>query len=235
MHTLKTIGIAGATVAFLLTSTVAFAESPANTSARAPKAQSGDDRMMGERATMASSTMRDKALEHLDAIQDKMKQEMAKRLVTQFDNLNKGWTDHFTQELDRYDALLVKIQDRATTAASNGKDISSTTAAIQAAKNAITAARTAVAAQIAKTYTPDTATTTATSTPAGQEKFMQTLRKSFKTVQNALFKDLFALRDGPMKDARRAVQKALQTLGKVPGVDGDRNDKGERASSTESH
>ena len=50
---------------------------------------------------------------------------------------------------------------------------------------------------------------------------MQSLRKSFQTLHSSLFKDLFALRDGAMKDARGAVQNALQTLGTIPGVDED--------------
>ena len=52
-----------------------------------------------------------------------------------------------------------------------------------------------------------------------QEKIVQGLRTAFKKLHETLFKDLFALRDGPMKDARRALQNAHQALSKIPGVD----------------
>jgi len=168
-------------------------------------------------------TQRGKAMERMTDIGDKAKQEMAKGFATQFDNLNSTWTDHFMQLLDRYDAILQKIQDRANIAAGNGKDVASTTVAIQLAKTAILSARTAVVAQAAKTYVinPSTIPTVATTTSSGQEKIMKSLRTSFQNLHTGLFKDLFALRDGQMKDARKALQSALQTLSSIPGVDED--------------
>lgn len=235
MRTLRIMGIVGAS-ALLLSTSVAFAEDKS--------ANTRGDNERGDYRAMASSTtarmkagrdeaqtrmegQRTKAEEHMKNIQDKAKQEMAQRLAKQFNNLNSTWTDKFMQQLDRYDALVQKIQDRADIAAGNGKDVASTTAAIQSATTAIASARTAVIAQAAaKTYTLDTSTlpTTATTTPSGQEKIMKNFRVSFQTLHKTLFKDLFALRDGPMKDARRAVQDAIQTLGKIPRVDED-NDK----------
>jgi hypothetical protein len=119
--------------------------------------------------------------------------------------------------------MLVKVQARADIASSTGKDITATTAAIQSAKTAILSARTAVVAQAAKTYTldPSTIPTTATSTTNGQEKIMKSLRTSFQNFHTTLFKDLFALRDGAMKNARTALQNAVQTLSGIPGVDED--------------
>lgn len=165
------------------------------------------------RARMAE--MRAKAQQHLGDIKDKAKQEKAQHLATQFDDLNKTWTDNFTKMLDHYDATLVKVQSRAAIDAAAGKDVSATAPAVQKAKDAIAAARVAVALQAAKTYILDTSTlpTTATSTNSGQEKIMKALRTSFQTLHKSLFKDLFALRDGAMKDARKAVQDAVKTLG----------------------
>jgi len=154
-------------------------------------------------------------------MKDKMKQRLAQRIVNQFDHINKVWTDHFTKLLDRYDAILQKIQDRATAAVANGHDISAANTAIQSAKTAIDNARAAVQAQAEKTYTPDVSapSTTATSTDDGQ--VMKEFRSSFQTLHTQLKQDLTALRDGAMKDARTAVQSALKTLGQVPGVDNE--------------
>jgi predicted phage tail protein len=151
---------------------------------------------------------------------------MAQKIAGQFDNLNATWTDTFMKTLDKYDAAVQKMQDRATIAAGKGKDITAATTAIQLAKTAITTARTAMTAQAAKTYTPDTSavtSATAITTAIGQENIMKVLRASFQTLHAGLFKDLFALRDGPMKNARTAVQNALQSLGKVPGVNDDKS------------
>lgn len=161
--------------------------------------------------------------QRLASIQDKVKQQLAQHLAGQFDHRNKVWTDHFSQMLDRYAAILQKIQDRASAASASGKDVTTTNVTIQAAQTAIASARTAVAAQAAKTYTLDlssaTTVTAATSTAAGQGQIMQGLRTSFQSLHDILFKDLFALRDGPMTDTRKAMQSALQTLGQIPGVD----------------
>lgn len=168
--------------------------------------------------------MRQMAQERIAAIQDKVKQRIAQNLSGIFDRLNQVWTQHFSQLLDRYAAILQKIQDRANAAAANGKDVTATNTAIQAAQAAIASARTAVAAQAAKTYVPNlssatTTVTAATSTPQGQGQIIQGLKDAFQTLRTQLFSDLFALRDGPMTDTRKAVQSALQTLGKIPGVD----------------
>ncbi len=233
MRTLRTISIISAAAAVLLSGTVAFAQGPAARAVRgvqkvenrAMTASTSQERLRAAFAAAQTrmTTMREKAAQRVAEIQDKVKQQLAQRLATQFDNLNKTWTDHFTQLLDRYDAIAKKMQDRSSIAASAGKNVTAANAAIQAAQAAVTAARAAVVAQAAMTYVPDTSTvaaTTATSTPKGQEELMSGLRASFQNLHNTLFKDLFALRDGPMTDARKALQSALQALSKIPGVDG---------------
>jgi hypothetical protein len=224
----------GGVAAILLSAGVAFANEGQATSTRGDNGSDNNYRMMSASTTARMQTVRDeaqtrmmgqrgKAMQRFADIQDKVKQDMAQRIATQFDNLNSTWTDNFMKLLDRYDAILVKIQARADIASSTGKDITATTAAIQSAKTALLSARTAVVAQAAKTYTlnPSTIPTTATSTANGQEKIMKSLRMSFQNFHSTLFKDLFALRDGPMKDARKALQNAVQTLGSIPRVDED--------------
>lgn len=167
---------------------------------------------------------REKAKQRVTDIRDKAKQEMAAKIAEQFEKLNEKWTDRFTEQLDRLGEILLKMQERADIAATNGKDVSATSAAIQSAKTAIATAQTAVAAQAAKAYVLNASavkTAVATTTDAGQENLMKGLRTQFQSLHKTLFKDLFALRDGPMKDARGAVQNALQTLGKIPKVDDD--------------
>lgn len=224
------MGVIGTAAALLLTATVTFAE-------KGPGGRSGEDSGRGSRV-LASSTMervqelrkevrdrveaeRENAGKRLSDIRDKGKQEMAKRLAVQFDDLNLRWTNRFAETLDRYDALVEKIQVRADADAAAGTDMARATVAIQSATVAIAAARTAVLAQATKTYALDASVipSTATSTSSGQEKIMQTLRKSFEATHKTLFKDLFALRDGPMKDARKAVQDAIQAIGKGSGAD----------------
>jgi|GEM_PF-2992836 len=164
----------------------------------------------------------------LAEVKDQKKQQLAKQIANQFDHLNQTWTDHFTAILNHLDIVLQKIQTRADKAAFNGKDVTAATAAIQAAKTAIAAARTAVIAQAAKTYVvPDTSVTTGVTAPtttSGQEKIMQNLRNEFKAAREQLRKDLFALRDGIVKNARVAVQGALQELVKIPGVNQEPSD-----------
>jgi hypothetical protein len=224
----------GGVAALLLSASVAFANDGQATSTRGDNGSDNNYRMMSASTTARMQTMRDeaqnrmenqrgKAIERMGDIQDKVKQDMAQRIAKQFDNLNSTWTDNFMKLLDHYDAMLVKVQARADIASSTGKDITATTAAIQSAKTAILSARTAVVAQAAKTYTldPSTIPTTATSTTNGQEKIMKSLRTSFQNFHTTLFKDLFALRDGAMKNARTALQNAVQTLSGIPGVDED--------------
>lgn len=180
-----------------------------------------------EEAKNKMEVQREKAKQRLSDIRDKKKQEMAAKIADQFDNLNKRWTDKFTEQLGRLGEILLKIQERSDIASTNGKDITATNAAIQSATTAIATAQTEVTAQAAKTYVLDTSsvtTTVATTTTNGQDELMRGLRTQFQTLHKALFKDLYALRDGVMKDARGAVQNALQTLGKIPKVDDDSND-----------
>lgn len=209
-------------VALLLSATAVFAEGrPAYAGANG---ESANHMMASSTATSSvRQELEQRVVQRLLNIKNKVKQQMAEQLAGQFGNLNQTWTDHFSNLLDQYAAILQRIQDRANVAAGTGQDISSTTAAIQAAQTAITNARAAVATQAAKSYTLTASTipTTATSTPAGQLRILRALRKSFQTLHKDLFRDLFALRDGPMKDVRKAVQDALRTLRSIPGVGGN--------------
>jgi len=240
MRTLRIASVIGSAAVLLLAGTAVLAEE--RPEAVAPKVnvsgenrvkptaalkevkQNAQERMQVVRveAQTRVTALKEKAVQRVADIQDKKKQQIAERLTKQFENLNGTWTDHFMRLLDRYDAIMEKIRNRASIAAGNGRDVTAADAAIQSAEAAIETARTAVVAQAAKTYVLDTSVViaaTSVTTPSGQGELMKNLRASFQNLHKALFADLFALRDGPMKDARKAVQNALQTLGKVPGVD----------------
>ncbi len=178
-----------------------------------------------EEAKNRVEAQREKAQQHLAEIKDKAKQEKAQSIANQFAHINKEWTDHFMEVLNKLDTIVGKIQKRADVAAASGKDVSSTIAAINTAKTAIDTARTAVITQSAKVYELNTSTstaitvpTTATTTQNGQNELVQNLRTAFKSLHATLFKDLFALRDGPVLAARKAVQAAAQSLIRIPGI-----------------
>ncbi len=165
---------------------------------------------------------REKAKARIAEIKDKTKQLEVERLIAQFDRINKARTEHFAKLLERYSVILQKVEDRATIALGKGKDVAVVTAEIASAKAAIATAKALVAAQAAKTYVINTAmvtTTTTTTARDGQEQLMKGLRTSFKALHSQLKGDLTTLRDGVMKDARKAVQDAVQTIGKVLKVD----------------
>lgn len=248
MRTLRTIGIVGGATALLFSATVAFAQnkpmiarqdgresenriadmrrdnaSTTATTTRGEIKKDAHERMQTARADAQTriKAQREKAEHRLADIKDKTKQQKAEHLAKQFENINSKWTEHFMKRLDRLDAIVQKIQNRSNIAAGNGKDVAAATTAIASAKTAIATARTAVVAQAAKTYVLDPSAvpvTTATTTPSGQKEFMKDLRTAFKNLHTTLFKDLFALRDGPMTDARKAVHSALQTLSNIRGI-----------------
>lgn len=163
---------------------------------------------------------REEGKKRIQELKDTKKREAATKIVAQLDRINKNWTDHFTKVLDRLDAVLQKIKSRAEKAAANGKDVSMVTTAITDAQAKIDAARTAVAAQAQKTYVLD-ATVIVEPDTSGQDNLMAGLRSQFKRLKEQLHKDLTTLRDGAMKDARKAVADVLLKLSNIPGVDGE--------------
>lgn len=176
-----------------------------------------------EEAKTRMETRREEVKQRLSGIRDRAKQQRAEHLAEQFDRLNKKWTDHFMQLLDRYGTIVLKIQERADTAAANGKDTAAVKTSLQSAQTAIENARDAIVAQAAKAYTLDTSSLTAEAATAGgdQSELVSSFRTAFQDLHKSLFNDLFALRDGLMKDTRGAVQAALQALNQIPRVDDD--------------
>lgn len=159
---------------------------------------------------------KENAKNRINQISDAKKRAIAQRIVDQLNHVNQVWTNHFANVLDRLDDVLQKIQSRTDKVAANGTDVSSVATAIQKAKTAIATARTAVTAQAQKTYALNLSTI-----PQGTDQgaLVSQLRNQFKTLHEQLRKDLTALRDGVIKDARQAVHDALQALRQLPHVD----------------
>ena len=151
----------------------------------------------------------------LGLIKDKVKQGAANKIVEQMDRLNKTWTDHFANVLDHLDAVLQKIKSRADKASANGQDMTAVTTAIQNAESKIAAAKTAVASQAKQTYAVDATKVSG----ASQGSLVSQLKAQFTILKDKIKQDLTGLRDGAMKDAKTAVQNALQALSQVPNVD----------------
>lgn len=173
-----------------------------------------------EEAQARVKQMREDLKEKIGKIQDKKKQDIANKIMNQIDHINKVWTDHFVNVLDKLDNVLQKIKSRNEKAAANGQDVSAVNTAIQKAESDIAAARSAVLSQSQKTYAVNTSTISgSTSTTSGQNNLVSTLRERFKLLKDQLLKDLFAIRDGVMKSARNAVHDAAKALSQVPNVD----------------
>ncbi len=244
MHRLRIIGATGVALTMMLSASVALAEERSETtgvqstsSVRAnvravreeTKSRIENAREEAktrietarEEAKTRMETRREDAKKRISDLRDKKQQELATKLAGQFEELNEKWTDRFTEQLDKLSKVLVKVQERADAAKSKGRDTSVTNSAIDTAETAIATAQSAVTAQASKTYTLDTSsviTRTATTTSSGQNDLLKALRVQFQTLHKTLFGDLYAIRDGVMKDAQRAVQDAVKSLGQATNL-----------------
>ncbi|MDE1970547.1 MAG: hypothetical protein KGI50_03150 [Patescibacteria group bacterium] len=212
------------------------------------KKESERNNAFEERAQEAAAHIKDaqkkaeeeKAQHHTDLedrishITDSAKRTLATRIADQFDHINTVWTDHFTLVLNRYDAILQKIQTRADMAAANGNDVSAVTTLIQKTTTDLATARTAVEAQATKSYTAKLASSTSNIevSSSTESHFVQNFRDSFNTLHESLLHDLFALRDGAVRTVRTDLQRANQALQTIPGVDNDVQESSSTASST---
>ncbi len=245
MRTLQKIGVVGTTAILLLGANIALAEEgqaqPTVRPVRAAVVERKEVRSavkkdvqdvkvvaknavkdVKEEARIKVADIREKAKQKLADIKDKAKQQLATKLASQFENINKTSTDHFTAVLNQLDVVLTKVETRAVTASANGKNVASTTATITSARTAITTARTAVLAQATKVYIVDPitlTTTSSTTTDKGQGQLIKALRDGYNALHKQLVKDLATLRDGVMKDARKATADTVGTVAKATRVE----------------
>lgn len=143
-------------------------------------------------------------LEKIKGFKDERKKETTERIYTNLNEVNKKVTTEMTENLGKISEFLVKLSDRATTAATNGKDVVSAKAQIVAAQTAVATAQAAVTVQAGKTYNVNVTTEA-------------NLQVATKAVRDQLYVDLKATRE-TVKAARDAAQKAAVTLAQSLGV-----------------
>ena len=227
-YTFKKICVAGSAAVLLFAAGAVFAKGTRLAElmeAAKERAQNtaGQIKQLRQEGQERAKEIREAQKEKINRLKDQNKRQAADKIAGQLAHINQTWTDHFTRVLDHLDAILQKIRNRAEKASADGKDISTVTAAIQKAEDAIASARLAVAAQAQKTYvlSAGALADTATSAVDDQENLLRGLKDEFKRLRSALFRDLALLRDGPMRDARTSLFDALQALSQIPDVNGE--------------
>jgi chromosome segregation ATPase len=130
---------------------------------------------------------RDEFKQKIATLKDEKKKTTAELVNTKLTSINQKRTDQMSQNLKKLQEILTKIKTKSDAAGAAGKDVSSVNAAITAAQTAIDNAKTAVAAQAAKDYTPQV-TDTATLRQAmgtSAKQLESDLNAAHKTVVNA--------------------------------------------------
>ena len=128
---------------------------------------------------------------------DKEKAEIADRVNTNLNKINKNHTDAMLKNLDNLSSILDKLENRIETGSPDIKDATISAKAAADARAKIDIAKTAVAAQAQKDYTITVTT---------ESK----IRLDAKAKRDELFKDLNAVRKLVI-DARVGVGGAIKT------------------------
>lgn len=146
---------------------------------------------------------REELKKKLQTIKDERKRVAVERIDQNIADLNSRATVHYASVIDQIDKVLARIISRTDTAQSNGKDVAAARAEITKSQNAISAARSAVAAQALKVY--KVSVTTEANLKADVGAARQALRDDLKKAEDSV------------KAAREAVRQAAIALGKVQG------------------
>ena len=159
-----------------------------------------------ERAKQEFETRREELKNKLETVKNENKKRIVEKISEQLDELNARLMKHFSEVLDKLEKVLANIQSRTEKAEANGHDVAAIRTAIQAAEDAILAARAAIEAQAAKTYTPGI---------TGDE---EKLRVEVGRARQALHSDLAVLRE-VIRNAYKAVRNVATSLAQIPRVD----------------
>lgn len=141
----------------------------------------------------------------LQKVKDEQKRDRVEKIAGQIDALNKKTLDHFSDLLDKMEKTLERIGTRADKAESRGLNVSVVRAAMDDARAAIEASRTAITAQAGKTYTIEVTAE-------------EVLKADVGKARKALHDDLVKVRD-TVKAAHDAVRNAAVILAQIPRVD----------------
>lgn len=153
----------------------------------------------------AMQAHRDTLKAKLQAIKDERKKTAVERIDKNLADLNSRMTTHYANVLDQIDDVLNRVVSRTDTAQANGKDATMARTAIMNAQSVITAARTAVVAQVNKVYSMNITGDT-------------TLKSDVGAARQALHDDLKKVND-TVKAARDAVRQAAMSLAQIKGID----------------
>jgi hypothetical protein len=146
----------------------------------------------------------------LSVVKDERKKELAAQTGDQFNQANAKITAEMTANVGKIEAVLGTISAGADAKATAGVDVSAVRADIDAAKSLIAAAREAITAQTAKTYT------VTISTEAN-------LKTDFSAVRTQLAADLKAVQDKVVA-AREATRKAGGDLARLSAPAAETNE-----------
>ncbi len=150
-------------------------------------------------------TYRDELKVKLQNIKDDRKKAAVEKIDKGLADLNSRTTTHYAKVLDQIEDVLARVVSRADKAQANGLDAVKVRAAVTDAENAISAARTAVAAQASRVYTMNI------TGDAG-------LKDAVGAARKGLHDDLKKVGES-VKAAREAVRQAAVTLAQIRGVD----------------
>lgn len=145
----------------------------------------------------------------LQELKDVRKKTLVERIDTRITTMNTNRTNHFLDVLERLEVILDRIRDKAETAKTNGKDTSELEAAITAASDALSLARSAVAAQAGKEYIIDASSEAGLKNNVG--KIISQLRIDLSSTHKAVI------------NAKQAVRKAATELAKLVSAKGINN------------
>lgn len=140
----------------------------------------------------------------LAAFKDKRKAEIADRVNTSLNQINKKQTVQMLKYLDNMSALLGKLEKRVDSGSPDVKNADAAKVAIADAKAAIESAKSAVSAQADKDYT--LTVTTESRVKADAQKVREALHTDLKTLRQQVI------------DAKKAVADAIRTAksGRLP-------------------
>jgi len=140
----------------------------------------------------------------LNKFKDENKKQVTEKVNNSLNEVNKNSVNRFTNSLNELDKAIINITTRSEKAAIAGKDSTAVMTALQNAKIAIDAARTAITSQAGKVYS----VTVTTEIKIGEDlkKSRDLLNADLKVVQNKI------------KVARDSVWVALGELQKIPDI-----------------
>lgn len=156
-----------------------------------------------ETATRSGKLNREEFRARLLTIRDAKKKAIVEKTDRRISEINANRTTIMLRHLTKIEEILGRIEARTNTVAASGKDVTTVRTAITKAADAIAAAKTAVNAQAAKTYTIEVTTEAnlGSAVSAVRTQFAADLRTAHQAVVTA----------------RKSIRNVLTALAKIVG------------------